>query len=88
VMGLGWLVGVSYTWDDGEKGLKNAERPAVFVKKVGDEVKVRFLSVLERVVLVTNVGITAAQGLGRLILFEDFSWLCMCSIVCMRVLIL
>jgi cell cycle arrest protein BUB3 len=40
-------VGVSYTWDDGEEGLKNAERPAVFVRKVGDEVKVRFLSVLE-----------------------------------------
>ncbi|KIM84438.1 hypothetical protein PILCRDRAFT_6108 [Piloderma croceum F 1598] len=32
-------VGVSYTWDDGEEGLKNAERPAVFVRKVGDEVK-------------------------------------------------
>jgi cell cycle arrest protein BUB3 len=33
-------VGVSYTWDEGEEGAKNAERPAVFVRKVGDELKV------------------------------------------------
>jgi len=32
-------VGVSYTWDEGEEGAKGAERPAVFVKNVGDEVK-------------------------------------------------
>lgn len=37
-------VGVSYTWDEGEEGAKNAERPAVFVKNVGDEVKVHILS--------------------------------------------
>ena len=35
-------VGVSYTWDEGEEGTKSAERPAVYVKKVGDEVKVSF----------------------------------------------
>jgi cell cycle arrest protein BUB3 len=38
--GTSLAVGVSYTWDDGEEGAKNAEAPAVFVKKVGDEVKV------------------------------------------------
>ena len=40
-------IGVSYTWDDGEEGLKNAERPAVFVRQVGDEIKVCLLSVFE-----------------------------------------
>ncbi|KAI0741991.1 WD40 repeat-like protein [Daedaleopsis nitida] len=34
-------VGVSYTWEEGEEGAKTAERPAVFVKNVGEEVKVR-----------------------------------------------
>ena len=33
-------VGVSYTWEEGEEGAKTAERPAIFVKNVGDEVKV------------------------------------------------
>ena len=33
-------VGVSYTWDDGEEGVKNAERPVVWVHRTGDEVKV------------------------------------------------
>jgi cell cycle arrest protein BUB3 len=32
-------VGVSYTWDDGEEGAKNAERPAIFIRKCGDEMK-------------------------------------------------
>ncbi|KAH9848762.1 WD40 repeat-like protein [Lenzites betulinus] len=32
-------VGVSYTWDEGEEGARTAERPAVYVKTVGDEVK-------------------------------------------------
>jgi cell cycle arrest protein BUB3 len=32
-------VGVSYTWDEGEEGAKTSERPIVFVKKLGDEVK-------------------------------------------------
>jgi cell cycle arrest protein BUB3 len=39
-------VGVSYTWDEGEEGARNAERPAVFIRKVGDEVKVRISPVL------------------------------------------
>ena len=34
-------IGVSYTWDEGEKGAKTAEPPKVYVKTVGDEVKVR-----------------------------------------------
>ncbi|KAI0078612.1 WD40 repeat-like protein [Panus rudis PR-1116 ss-1] len=33
--------GVCYTWDEGEEGAKTAERPSVFIRKVGDEVKVR-----------------------------------------------
>ena len=33
-------VGVSYTWDDGEEGAKNEERPAVWVHRMSDEVKV------------------------------------------------
>ncbi len=37
-------VGVSYTWEEGEEGAKTAERPAVFIKNVGEEVKVRILS--------------------------------------------
>lgn len=36
--------GVSYTWDDGEEGSKTAERPAISVKKLGDEVKVSSMS--------------------------------------------
>lgn len=32
-------VGVSYTWDDGAEGMVSAEKPAVFVRNVGDEVK-------------------------------------------------
>ncbi|KAK0484142.1 WD40-repeat-containing domain protein [Armillaria luteobubalina] len=32
----------SYTWDEGEAGAKTAERPGVTVKKLGDDVKVRF----------------------------------------------
>lgn len=33
-------MGVSYTWDDGEEGAKTADRPAIFVRKCGDELKV------------------------------------------------
>ncbi|KAG6369508.1 WD40 repeat-like protein [Boletus reticuloceps] len=32
-------VGVSYTWDDGEEGAKTAERPAIWIRKTGEEVK-------------------------------------------------
>ncbi|KAF8431074.1 WD40 repeat-like protein [Boletus edulis BED1] len=34
-------VGVSYTWDDGEEGAKTAERPAIWIRKTGEEVKPR-----------------------------------------------
>ncbi|KAG8217019.1 WD40 repeat-like protein [Butyriboletus roseoflavus] len=34
-------VGVSYTWDDGEEGAKTAERPAVWIRKTGEEVRPR-----------------------------------------------
>lgn len=38
-------VGVSYTWDEGEKGMKAQNvTPWIGVKRVGDEVKVRLLS--------------------------------------------
>lgn len=33
-------VGVSYNWDEGDEGAKTAERPTVFVRTTGDEVKV------------------------------------------------
>ncbi|TFK39202.1 WD40-repeat-containing domain protein [Crucibulum laeve] len=32
-------VGASYTWDEGEAGLKTAQSPAVLVRKLGDEIK-------------------------------------------------
>lgn len=34
-------MGISYTWDEGEGGLKSAQQPMVVVRKLGDEVKVR-----------------------------------------------
>jgi hypothetical protein len=34
-------VGASYTWDAGEEGACTAERPALFVRELGEEVKVR-----------------------------------------------
>lgn len=35
-------VGASYTWDAGEEGARTAERPSLFVRELGDEVKVSF----------------------------------------------
>jgi len=35
-------VGASYTWDAGEEGARTAERPSLFVRELGEEVKVRF----------------------------------------------
>ncbi|KZP03377.1 WD40 repeat-like protein [Athelia psychrophila] len=32
-------IGVSYTWDEGEEGAKGAERPAIYIKSVGDDFK-------------------------------------------------
>jgi cell cycle arrest protein BUB3 len=40
-------IAVSYTWDEGDAGLRTAERPMVAIRKLGDEVKVcGFLSLL------------------------------------------
>ena len=36
-------VGASYTWDAGEEGARTAERPSLFVRELGEEVKVRLL---------------------------------------------
>jgi hypothetical protein len=33
-------VGASYTWDAGEEGARTAERPSLFVRELGEEVKV------------------------------------------------
>lgn len=33
-------IAVSYTWDEGETGMKTAERPMIAVRRLGDEVKV------------------------------------------------
>ncbi|KAI0063749.1 WD40 repeat-like protein [Artomyces pyxidatus] len=32
-------VGVSYTWDTGEEGAKTAERPGIYIRTLGEEVK-------------------------------------------------
>ncbi|KAA1475065.1 WD40 repeat-like protein [Dentipellis sp. KUC8613] len=32
-------VGVSYTWDQGEEGARSAERPGIYIRSVGEEVK-------------------------------------------------
>jgi len=34
-------VGACYTWDAGEEGARTAERPSLFVRELGEEVKVR-----------------------------------------------
>lgn len=34
-------MGVCYTWDEGEAGLKTANQPMIVVRKLGEEVKVR-----------------------------------------------
>ena len=34
-------MGASYTWDEGEEGARTTERPALFVREPGEEVKVR-----------------------------------------------
>ena len=48
-------VGVSYTWDEGEKGMKAQNvTPWIGVKRVGDEVKVRFLHMIVFIPLVDD----------------------------------
>lgn len=34
-------MGVSYTWDEGEDGVKTAQQPILAIRKLGEEVKVR-----------------------------------------------
>lgn len=34
-------IGVSYTWDEGEEGAKGAERPAIYIRSIGEDFKVR-----------------------------------------------
>jgi cell cycle arrest protein BUB3 len=34
-------IGASYTWDAGKEGARMTERPALFVREIGEEVKVR-----------------------------------------------
>ncbi len=36
-------IGAGYTWDAGEEGARTAERPSLFVRELGEEVKVRLL---------------------------------------------
>jgi len=36
-------IGASCTWDAGEEGARTAERPSLFVRELGEEVKVRIL---------------------------------------------
>lgn len=55
-------VGVSYTWEEGEEGAKTAERPSVYIRTTGDEVKVSVRSVKYNKHL-TLLGI--AKGLDR-----------------------
>ena len=37
-------IGASYTWEEGEEGARTTERPALFVREPGEEVKVRWLA--------------------------------------------
>ncbi|KAF8907800.1 WD40-repeat-containing domain protein [Mucidula mucida] len=39
--GTSMAIATCYTWDDGEAGMRTAERPAITIKKLGDEVKPR-----------------------------------------------
>jgi cell cycle arrest protein BUB3 len=39
--GMRLAIGASYTWDEGEEGVHTTERPALFVREPGEEVKVR-----------------------------------------------
>lgn len=56
-------IGVSYSWDNGEEGAKTAERPGVFVKTLGEEVKVSHVYVLGSNARLTSC--VLAKGLER-----------------------
>lgn len=38
--GMHLAIGTSYTWDQGEEGARSADAPKLFVRKLGEEVKV------------------------------------------------
>jgi cell cycle arrest protein BUB3 len=61
-------VGASYTWDAGEEGTRTAERPSLFVREVGEEVKVRHYSGWPATVCVRDLNIVlfplVAEGMG------------------------
>lgn len=55
---------MSYTWDDGEEGAKTTERPAVWIRKTGEEVRVSVCGV-ECVVGLTWYWTAEASELSR-----------------------
>ena len=58
-------VGASYTWDAGEEGARTAERPALFVRELGEEVKVRLFGWLCAVLCIgSNICSLVAEGMG------------------------
>jgi len=59
-------MGVSYTWDDGEDGVKTAQQPMLVVRKLGEEVKVRPSFVLVLFLLVD--AFLVAERVAKLIL--------------------
>jgi cell cycle arrest protein BUB3 len=50
-------IGASYTWDAGEEGARTAERPSLFIRELGEEVKVRLLD---------RLAVVCARGLNFL----------------------
>ena len=57
-------VAVSYTWDEGEEGARTAERPRLFIRATGEEVKVGFPTVVYQSMPLTHHASTA-KGMGR-----------------------
>lgn len=68
-------IGVSYTWDEGEEGAKGAERPAIYIKSVGDDFKVRRLSLDPSIYMLISM-ISLAERLDclmrRIIMYPMF----------------
>ena len=57
-------VGVSYTWDEGEEGARTAERPRVYIRTTGDEVKVSCLPSIAVIWVRTHDDYSRRDGLG------------------------
>jgi cell cycle arrest protein BUB3 len=58
-------IGASYTWDAGEEGARTAERPSLFVREVGEEVKVGLLLWLASYCMCAgSEHILVAEGMG------------------------